>query len=116
MAIESRFETIRIRLFGGLAGDDHDDSVRTSAGAQPQEGLFALKQESQPNNDDVESFPGNEGVGIGSGKSCPIAQTGNRRAPRRGLDEVRRFVDSDHKASGTNQPGDQERCVANAAL
>ena len=67
----------RIGISGRPAGGDHDDSVRTDAGGEPQEGgAFTSTQEGQPSNDSVESFMGNEGVGIRGDKPRPIAITG----------------------------------------
>ena len=106
----------RIRISGRFAGDDHDDSVPTDAGREPQEGgVSALVQSNQPTNDSIESVRGNEGDGIRCDKPCPITLTGKRCAPLRNIYEFRRLIDSDHQASRTNQLSDPERCVASPA-
>jgi hypothetical protein len=56
-----------------------------------------------------------ERVEIRGDKARPITLTGNCCAFLSYIDDFRRFVDSDHEASGTNQLGDQERCVTSAA-
>jgi hypothetical protein len=74
-----------------------------------------LARERTPHNDNIVSFMGNEGVEIRSDKPRPVTLTGNCRALLSQIDAFRRLVDSDHQASGTNQLGDPERYVANAA-
>jgi hypothetical protein len=66
-------------------------------------------------NDNIESFMGNEGVEIRSDKPRPITLTGNCRPLLSRIDVFRRLVDSDHQAHGSNQLGDPESYVTNAA-
>ncbi len=107
----------RIRICDRFSAADDDGSVRRDAGGEPQKrGAFILAHKSQPSNDNVESFIGNEGVGIRGDKTRPIATARYCCSPLGYLDGIRRSIDPDNQAGRTNQLRDRERCIAGAAL
>jgi hypothetical protein len=86
-------------------------------GGEPQEdGAISLMEMRLPNNDSVEPFIGNEGVGIRGDKPRPIAIAGDCCPLFGDIDGLRRSIDSNNQARRTNQPGDQERGAASTAF